>query len=215
MDEGYVAAKLLATHMINKFYPGTKGWQPREDIGGVLIQIEDMTTGLERKPVEHPISMPQNKVIEEMVPQWVKAMDEIVVALTPCAADFCRHESREHKDSCGCLHPGCECDTFIPPSTPAQEPQGEIPEDLLPIRKGHGYDAGCECDLGFDPDCKIQPQYERTYEYVERLIHLVRTAREERDKAQEALRDVVKQFPITFAKYEVLSKPAGPQEEKP
>lgn len=78
------------------------------------------------------ITKPQAEIIADMVPQWEKAMDEIVDALTPCAADFCRHESREHKDSCGCLHPGCECDTFIAPSTPA--PQGEIP-DIEVMRK--------------------------------------------------------------------------------
>jgi hypothetical protein len=50
----------------------------------------------------------------------------------------------------------------------------KIPEDLKRHTDGHGYEAGCECDLeGGDPDCITQPPYETVRAYIERLINRI------------------------------------------
>ena len=50
----------------------------------------------------------------------------------------------------------------------------QIPEHLKRQTAGHGYNAGCECDLeGGDPDCKIQPPYETIREYINRLLRII------------------------------------------
>jgi hypothetical protein len=50
----------------------------------------------------------------------------------------------------------------------------DIPNHLRRQTAGHGYDAGCECDLqGGDPDCKIQPPYETVDAYIKRLLETI------------------------------------------
>ena len=50
----------------------------------------------------------------------------------------------------------------------------EIPDYLKRYTGGHGYAAGCCCDLeGGDPDCEIQPPYETIEEYINRLIGII------------------------------------------
>jgi hypothetical protein len=50
----------------------------------------------------------------------------------------------------------------------------EIPKELQRRTAGHGYGAGCECDLeGGDPDCKIQPPYETVDQYIDRLLSII------------------------------------------
>jgi hypothetical protein len=55
----------------------------------------------------------------------------------------------------------------------------KIPEDLKRHTAGHGYEAGCDCDLcdgtGGEPDseCKILPPYETIQAYIERLINRI------------------------------------------
>lgn len=50
----------------------------------------------------------------------------------------------------------------------------EVPDWLKRKTAGHGYDAGCECDLvGGDPDCKIQPPYETVGQYIDRLLSII------------------------------------------
>lgn len=49
---------------------------------------------------------------------------------------------------------------------------GNMSEQKITERKtsGHGYSAGCECDLvGGDPDCKIRPPYETVEDYISKL----------------------------------------------
>jgi hypothetical protein len=49
-----------------------------------------------------------------------------------------------------------------------------IPKHLLRQTSGHGYSAGCECDLeGGDPNCKIEPPYETVSGYIERLLKTI------------------------------------------
>jgi hypothetical protein len=56
---------------------------------------------------------------------------------------------------------------------PATE-ETEIPKELYRRTAGHGYDAGCECDLeGGDPDCQIQPPYETIGGYIDRLLGII------------------------------------------
>jgi len=50
----------------------------------------------------------------------------------------------------------------------------EVPKELWRRTAGHGYEAGCECDLeGGDPNCKIQPPYETVDEYIDRLLCII------------------------------------------
>jgi hypothetical protein len=98
-------------------------------------------------------------------------------------------------------------------STPAQEPQGEKWQQLYAIAKSH-HEIRMEAPL------------------LVELLHDLRAAIEERDKALNALRDVDRclekvikssirltvRAEINAARYAIraaLSKPAGPQEEKP
>ncbi len=62
------------------------------------------------------------------------------------------------------------------------------PEDLRQRTVGHGYEAGCECDLvGGDPDCKIQPPYETNEAYWDRLIEHIASLKEQNARLVEAL----------------------------
>ena len=46
--------------------------------------------------------------------------------------------------------------------------------DLYRHTKGHGYSAGCECDLeGGDSKCMIQPPYESLGDYIVRLRSVI------------------------------------------
>lgn len=49
----------------------------------------------------------------------------------------------------------------------------QIPEELKRRTRGHGYEAGCECDLEGSADCKNQPPYETISEYIDRLLEII------------------------------------------
>jgi hypothetical protein len=63
-----------------------------------------------------------------------------------------------------------------------------IPKDLYRQIEGHGYDAGCECDLvEGDPKCTIQPPYETLDVYINRLLTRVMKAESDLKKAEFTL----------------------------
>lgn len=67
---------------------------------------------------------------------------------------------------------------------------------LYPQRAGHGYDAGCECDLeGGDRDCQIQPPFESTNAYCTRLRGRIITA----EATISELREMIADFAETTA----------------
>lgn len=89
-----------------------------------------------------------------------------------------------------------------------------VPEDLWPHRAGHGYEAGCECDLeGGDEECKVQPPYEQTGDYCERLRNRVMTAELALSAAKEEIARLtglanymekhIDEYEVDYAKAEV------------
>ena len=62
--------------------------------------------------------------------------------------------------------------------------------DLYRHTKGHGYSAGCECDLeGGDKDCTIQPPYETVGDYTIRLRSIIINQASTLEKYQKCLKE--------------------------
>ena len=49
MNIEYEYAKDIATWMAKNFYPESPGWEPCENLMGILTQIDNMVTGLTRR----------------------------------------------------------------------------------------------------------------------------------------------------------------------
>ncbi len=49
----------LAKHMAREFYPEVTQWQCLDNLAGVISQIDNMTTGLMRKPEQEPVAWEQ------------------------------------------------------------------------------------------------------------------------------------------------------------
>jgi hypothetical protein len=78
-----------------------------------------------------------------------------------------------------------------------------IPADLLRQTAGHGYEAGCECDLeGGDSDCKIQLPYETVGAYIKRLLKRVIEAEARNKELRRKLTSTYAENLITFAETE-------------